>query len=88
MTISPWMLDLVSAGIVLEFLLLAYLAQRRGAARWVLPLFWFLLSGLLLMQSVRAALAGSPDIVLGGLLVASLVTHLAFLRVSWARVRK
>lgn len=88
MTLSPWMLDAVSVGIILEFLLLAYLLQRLGAARWILPLFWFLLSGLLLMQSVRAALADSPLEILASLLVASLFTHLAFLRSGWARIRK
>ncbi len=86
MTLQPWMFDLVIAGVAAEFLALSFLLARAGHRPWAWPLFWFLLSGALLMAAVRSALAGVPHPVIGGVLIVSLLTHVACLWSAWRLV--
>lgn len=87
MTLESWMFDLVLAGVAAEFVLLAFLLARSGHRPWAWPLFWFLVSGGLLMAAVRSALSGVPHAVIGGVLFVSLLTHLACLWTAWKLVR-
>jgi hypothetical protein len=86
MTLESWMFDLVILGVAAEFLLLAFLLARAGRKSWAWPLFWFLLSGALLMAAVRSTLAGLPHPVIGGILIVSLLTHVACLGSAWRLV--
>ena len=86
MRFEPWMFDFVIAGVASEFLLLAFLLTRAGRTPWAWPLFWFLLSGALLMAAVRSTLEGLPHPVIGGILIVSLLTHAACLRSAWRLV--
>lgn len=87
MTLESWMFDLVLAGVAAEFGLLAFLLARSGHRPWAWPLFWFLVSGGLLMAAVRSALSGVPHVVIAGVLFASLLTHVACLWTAWKLVR-
>jgi len=87
MILKGWMFDLVLAGVAAEFALLAFLLARTGHRAWAWPLFWFLLSGGLLMAAVRSALNGLPHMLIGGILFTSLLTHLACLWTAWRLVR-
>ncbi len=86
MMLAPWMFDLVIAGVAAEFLGLAFLLARAGQKPWAWPLFWFLVSGALLMAAVRSAIAGLPHPVIGGVLIVSLLTHVACLGSAWRLV--
>jgi len=87
MMLEPWMFDLVLACVAAEFAGLAYLLARGGRKPWAWPLFWFLVSGGLLMAAVRSAVMDMPDAVVAGVLVVSLVTHAACLWTTWRLVR-
>ncbi len=87
MTLEPWMFDLVLAGVAAEFIGLAYLLARAGQRPWAWPLFWFLISGALLMSAVHSALADVPDGVVAVILIVSLLTHLACLWSAWRLIR-
>ncbi len=87
MTLEPWMFDLVLLGVAAELALLAFLLVRSGHRAWAWPLMWFLISGALLMAAVRSAISEAPDVVVGGVLMASLVTHLACLWSGWRIIR-
>ncbi len=87
MILKAWMFDLVLAGVAAEFALLTFLLVRSGQRAWAWPLFWFLVSGGLLMAAVRSALDGMPHMVIGGVLFISLLTHLACLWTAWKLVR-
>jgi hypothetical protein len=88
MTIAPWMLDAVFVAVGAEFVVLALVLRRQGAQRWLPALFWFLASGALLMLAVRNALSGTSGLSIAGLLLASLVTHLACLLSAWRAIEK
>ena len=81
------MFDLVLIGVAGEFALLALLLARRGHLPWAWPLMWFLISCALLMAAVRNALSEAPDVIVGGVLFASLLTHAACLWSAWRLVR-
>ncbi len=87
MTLEPWMFDLVLLGVAIEFVGVAYLLARSGQKPWAWPLMWFLISGALLMAAVRSAISEAPDVVVGGVLFVSLVTHLACLWSAWRIIR-
>jgi hypothetical protein len=87
MTLEPWMFDLVLIGVAAEFALLAFLLARSGHRPWAWPLMWFLISGGLLMAAVRSAIAEALDMVVAGVLLVSLLTHLACLWTAWRLVR-
>lgn len=77
--LSPIAFDVILAGIAAEFGVLAWLLRGKGQRRWILPLFWFLLSGALLMLAVRGALAGTGLASIAAPLIVSLLTHVACL---------
>ena len=52
------------------------------------PLFWFLMSGALLMIATRSALSGVSDVLIGAILFVSLLTHLACLWSAWQIIRR
>lgn len=87
MRLEPWMFDLVLLGIAAEALILSIGLRRAEAGRWAAPLFWFLVSGALLMASVRSAIASAPHELIAGLLLLSLLTHLACLWNAWRIIR-
>jgi hypothetical protein len=87
MQLETWMFDLVLLGVAAEFALLAMLLRRTGHGRWISPVFWFLVSGGLLMMSVRLGISGGGHVLIGGVLFASLLTHLACLWSAWRLVR-
>lgn len=87
MQLQTWMFDAVIVGVAAEFGLLALLLARAGLREWIWPLFWFLLSGALLMASVRSALSGVPHPVIGTVLFISLLTHVACLLSAWRNIR-
>ncbi len=87
MKLEPWMFDLVLLGVAGEFALLAFLLASSGYRPWAWPLMWFLISGALLMAAVRSAVSEAPDLVVAGVLVASLLTHVACLWSAWRLVR-
>lgn len=81
MALTPWMLDLILAGIAVEGALGTALLVRFGRRRLVRPFLWFLLSGAALMAALRTVLAagGHPVPLMGpvpALLLASLLGHL------------
>jgi hypothetical protein len=88
MELKPWMFDVVLIGVAAEFLLLAFLLARNRHRAWVWPVFWFLLSGALLMTATRSALSGVSDAMIGAILFVSLLTHLACLRSAWQIIRR
>lgn len=88
MTITPAHIDLIILAVGGEFLLLAWLLLRAGARSWILPAFWFLASGALLMGALRLALAGSSGGVIALPLLGSLVTHLLLIHAAWQRIKK
>ena len=73
------MLDWILAGMGVEFFVLRAWLIARGEGAWTVPLFFFLLSGVLLMLSLRFVLSGSPAPWLEVILGLSCVTHLLFL---------
>lgn len=87
MILEGWMFDMVLAGVAAEFAFLTFLLGRIGHRAWAWPLFWFLVSGGLLMAAVRSALSGLPHMVIGGVLFISLLTHIACLWTAWKLVR-
>lgn len=86
--ISPWMIDLVIAGIAFELVVLVILLRQRHQSRWSIPLFWFLLSGALLMVAIRLAVSGEAATGLAAALIASFVTHALFLVTAWQGIKK
>jgi hypothetical protein len=87
MRLEPWMFDIVLLGIAAEALILSIGLRRAKAERWAAPLIWFLMSGALLMASVRCAIASVPHELIAGLLLLSLLTHLACLWSAWRIIR-
>lgn len=90
MIITPGLIDVIILAVGGEFILIALFLRRTGAAGWILPAFWFLASGALLMASLRLALAGAgaqSDIIALPLL-GSLVTHLLLIFTVWTRIKK
>ncbi len=79
MTITPALLDLVVAGVVLEAVALGLLAARSGKLWLALPLALFLAAGGALLFAVRLAVAGAGDAVLGAALTAGFAAHAACL---------
>lgn len=88
MTITPGLIDLIILAVGGEFVLIAWLLRRAGAQLWILPAFWFLASGALLMGALRLALAGSDGALIALPLVGSLFTHLLLLHSAWRRIKK
>lgn len=88
MELKPWMFDVVLIGVAAEFLLLTFLLARNSHRAWVWPLFWFLMSGALLMTATRSALSGVSDVLIGAILFVSLLTHLACLWSAWQIIRR
>lgn len=74
--ITPWMIDLVLAGIAAEAVLISALLVRAGRTDWLAPLLWFLASGALLMLALRLALSGLTGPILTLPLLTSLITHI------------
>ncbi len=86
MSLAPWMFWAVCAGLTAEFAVLAIALRRAGLGRWTAPLFWFLLSGALLIASAGLLAAGAGEdrqIAVAGLLLGSLVTHVLTLVSAW-----
>lgn len=81
--LSPVVFDVILAGIAAEFGVLAWLLRRVGRGRWIPPVFWFLLSGALLMLAVRGALAEAELAAIAIPLIVSLLTHVACLWTAW-----
>lgn len=88
MTLAPWMFDIVLLGVAAEFVLVTYLLVRSGHRPWAVPVLWFLVSGALLMAAVRFAVSGAGHPLIAGILMVSLLTHLACLWTAWRLVRK
>lgn len=76
--VTPGMLDWILVGVGLEFFALRTWLITRGEKEWAGPLFFFLISGALLMASVRMALSGASTRVLAILLGFSFLTHILF----------
>lgn len=87
MQLETWMFDLVLLGVAAELVLIVFLLRRAGHGRWIWPVFWFLVSGALLMTAVRLGISGGAHLTIGGALFASLLTHLACLWTAWRLVR-
>jgi len=81
MALTPWMLDLILAGIAVEAALGTALLVRFRRRWLVRPFLWFLLSGAALMAALRTVLAaaGEPVALTGpapAFMLASLLGHL------------
>lgn len=76
MPVEPWMIDLILAGIAVEFVAGAYLFRRSGRPHLIAPFGWFLVSGGALMMAVRMALTGVAGPALAAAMLVSLVTHI------------
>jgi hypothetical protein len=87
MQLETWMFDLVLLGVAAELALIVVLLRRAGHGRWIWPAFWFLVSGALLMTAVRLGISSGAHLLIGGVLFASLLTHLACLWTAWRLVR-
>ncbi len=83
--ISPFLIDIILVGVVVEFLVLFAVLRNAGAAFLIWPLFLFLLSGGFLLAAARLALSASGTLFIGAALFAALVTHSFLLR--WAAQR-
>ncbi len=66
---------LVAAGVVLEFVALAWLARRRGRPAFVAGLAATLVAGLCLLMALHAALTGGGVAAVGGWLAAAGIAH-------------
>lgn len=60
--ITPGLIDLILAGVAVEFVVLAAWLARSAAAHWIWPLLLYLGSGAALMLALRAALSGSDPL--------------------------
>jgi hypothetical protein len=88
MIITPGLIDVIILAVGGEFILIALFLRRTGAAGWILPAFWFLASGALLMASLRLALAGAQSGIIALPLLGSLVSHLLLIFAVWTRIKK
>jgi hypothetical protein len=88
MIITPDLIDLIILAVGGEFLIIALLLRRAGASDWILPAFWFLASGALLMTALRLALAGGESGMTALPLLGSLFTHLFLILSVWTRIKK
>lgn len=88
MIITPGLLDAIMAAVGLEFALIAAALWRWNLRQWILPVFWFLASGALLMSALRLALSGSAAQWMALPLLGSLFTHLFLLLTVWQRIKK
>jgi hypothetical protein len=82
------MIDVILLAVGGEFLVIALFLRRAGAANWILPAFWFLASGALLMAALRLALAGDESGMIALPLLGSLFTHLFLIISVWQRIKK
>lgn len=83
--VTPLMLDLVLAGVVVEFIALSFLLARMRARFLIWPLFLFLASGSFLLSAARFVLASADGKLVALTLLASFITHIALL--AWAARR-
>lgn len=88
MILTPSLIDAILAGVGAEFFLVCFFLRRAGAANWIMPAFWFLGSGALLMAALRLALSGNSGLVTALPLLASFVTHILLLITVWRRIKK
>jgi hypothetical protein len=88
MIITPSLIDVIILAVGGEFLIIALLLRRAGMVDWILPAFWFLASGALLMTALRLALAGSESGMIALPLLGSLFTHLFLIFSVWTRIKK
>jgi len=73
------LIDVILAGVFLEFCVIGYFLRRRGAAHLVQPLLLFLLSGAFLFLAFRLTLSGAPYLAVGAVLLAAMITHILLL---------
>lgn len=88
MILTPSLIDAIMVAVGAEFILLALFLRRAGAANWILPAFWFLASGALLMAALRLVLSGHSHLITALPLLASFVTHILLLLSVWHRIKK
>lgn len=79
------MIDVILAGVAIEFLALAYLLRRAGRGLLIAPLFFFLASGAALMVALRFSLDDAQARLIAVPMLAALFLHATFLVVSYRR---
>lgn len=83
--ISPAMLDLIVAGVVLEAGALAALALKLGKSWLIAPLTAFLAAGAALMFAVRLVLSGAAEPFVGAALISGFGAHVACIALLFRR---
>jgi len=83
--LTPFVIDLILIGVVIEFVLLAYYLRRRGAASFIWPAGLFLASGLLLFLALRLVMTSAPQPLLGVTLIGAFISHI--LLIAWGLSR-
>lgn len=73
--LSPWMIDAILIGVAAEFVIVRMLLVRRKAQHLIGPLFFFLLSGGLLLAAVRLALTGAAGAIIALVLLFAGLAH-------------
>ena len=79
------MIDLILAGVALEFLALAYVLRRVGRAFLIMPMFLFLASGAALMAALRFSLEEGQRSLIAIPMLAALFLHATFLVIGFRR---
>ena len=79
------MIDVILAGVAIEFLALAWLLHRAARRSLITPLFFFLASGAALMVALRFSLDGAQTPLIAIPMLAALFLHATFLVVSYRR---
>ena len=88
MILSAPLIDAIIVAVGAEFVLIALILHRADKTRWVMPAFWFLASGALLMAALRLVLSGYSGMIPALPLIGSLITHLAFIATVWRLIKK
>jgi len=85
--LTPDTLSAIMVLIAMEAVVLALVLRRLGLVRFIPAVMAFLVSGAFLMEALRGALGGAVVLPLPGLLLGSLVSHLACLALAWRALK-
>jgi len=88
MAIYPWMIDAILIAVIIEFLVLSAVLKKFSAHDLIAPLFFFLLSGGLLLSALRLALSGSSSTLIALTLLCAFFSHAGLLILMFQRLRK
>ncbi len=88
MSLSPYLLDGILVLVLVEFLVLTVFLVWRGRGDVLLALFFFLVSGGLLLVGMRVIVAGGAETTVMAILAMSFPAHIAALVLGWRLLSK